>query len=272
MAGLNMNFAPAAGHLGAIVTGLDLRHLDAQQVETLHALIAEHLVLAFPDQGAMTDDEQVAFTSHFGGPYIHPIARAMGVTEFKAGRIIDDVDHPPYQDKYHTDVSWDPAPPTFGCLRMVERPERGGDTIFVSTYAAYDALSDPMKKSLEGLTAWHTMGDEQAFRSKAGDALVDAALALVPGAEQPLIGEHPVTGRKFINVNSEFTDHIISMTRAESDAILNFLYAHCTIPNFAMRWNWTVGDVVLWDERPTLHFAVADYYPRRREVVRVNVR
>lgn len=272
MAGLNMNITPAAGHIGAIVTDIDLRDLDAEAVESLRALITEHLVLAVPDQGAMTDDEQVAFTSHFGGPYIHPIARAMGVTEFKAGRIIDDVDHPPYQDRYHTDVSWDPAPPTFGCLRMVDRPERGGDTIFVSTYAAYDALSDPMKKALEGLAAWHTMGEEASFRSKAGDAVVDATLAIAPGAEHPVIAVHPVTGRKFINVNSEFTDHIISMTRAESDAILNFLYAHCANPNFAMRWNWTVGDVVLWDERPTLHFAVADYYPRRREVVRVNVR
>jgi taurine dioxygenase len=272
MVGLNMNISPAAGHIGAIVTGIDLCDLDQQSVETLRALIGEHLVLAFPDQGAMTDDEQVVFTSHFGGPYIHPLARAMGGTVFKASRIIDDVDHPPNQDKWHTDVTWDPSPPTFGCLRMVDRPDSGGDTIFVSTYAAYDALSEAMKRSLEGLTAWHNMGDETAFRSKAGYAVVDATLALAPGAEHPVIGTHPVTGRRFINVNSEFTDHIVQMNRSESDAILDFLYAHCANPNFAMRWNWTVGDVVLWDERPTLHFAVADYYPRRREVVRVNVR
>lgn len=267
-----MDVTPAAGHLGAIVTDLDLRSLREDDVATLRELMTEHLVLAFPDQGAMTDTEQVEFTSNFGGPYIHPLARALGATEFKASHIVDDLDHPPYQDKFHTDVSWDPEPPTFGCLRMIDRPERGGDTIFVSMYAAYDELSDAMKRALEGLTAWHNMGNETAFRSKAGDAIVDATLALVPGAEHPVVGTHPVSGRKYLNVNSEFTDHIVQMSRPESDAVLGFLVSHSTNPNFALRWNWTLGDVVLWDERPTLHFAVADYWPRRREVVRVNVR
>lgn len=267
-----MEITPAAGHLGAVVRDVDLKSLDATEVDKLRDLIAEYLVLVFPEQHSFTDSDQVAFASHFGGPYIHPVGRANGVTEFGSARIIDDIDHPPNQDKFHTDVTWDPERPTFGCLRIVDRPERGGDTIFCSTYAAYDSLSDAMKSALENLTAWHTMGDETSFRSKAGDAAVDRVLALVPGAEHPVIAVHPVTGRRYVNVNQEFTDHIVQMTAAESRAMLEFLYAHCANPNFAMRWTWSLGDVVLWDERPTLHFAVADYYPQRREMVRVNVR
>lgn len=267
-----MNISPVAGHLGAVVEDIDLASAGPAQIVAIRDAITEHLVLFFPDQGSMTDEQQVAFTLNFGEPYFHPIARAMGNVDFRAGHIVDDVDHPPYQDKWHTDVSWDPTPPTFGTLRMVDRPQRGGDTVFVSTYAAYDALSEAMKSALDGLTAWHDLGDEVSFRSKAGDEVIDRTLELVPGANHPVIGVHPVTGRKFINVNSEFTARINEMTPAESRAVLDFLVAHCANPNFAVRWNWTLGDVVLWDERPTLHYAVADYYPQRREVIRVNVR
>lgn len=267
-----MNITPLAGHIGAVVEGIELAAATTSELDSIKAAISEHLVLFFPEQGSMTDEQQVAFTLNFGAPYFHPIARALGATDFKAGHIVDDIDHPPFQDRWHTDVSWDPEPPSFGTLRMVDRPERGGDTVFASTYAAYDALSDAMKAALDGLTAWHDLGDETSFRSKAGDEIVDRTLALVPGANHPVIGTHPVTGRKFINVNSEFTAKINELTKAESRAILDLLIEHCANPNFAVRWTWTLGDFVLWDERPTLHFAVADYYPQRREVIRVNVR
>ena len=266
-----MKITPASGHLGAVVTDVDLRRATADEIDEIRALIAEHLVLVFPDQGSMTDDDQVAFTLHFGGPYVHPLARAKGAT-FGAGRIVDDRDHPPYQDKWHTDVSWDPAPPTFGTLRMVELPHRGGDTVFVSQYATYEALSEPVRTLLDGLTAVHTLGSAVAFRSKAGDATVDAVLAEFGRTVHPVVGVHPVTGRKHLNVNAEFTDHVVELSPTESRAVLDLLVAHCANPNFALRWRWTEGDLVLWDERPTLHFAVADYWPQRRGVVRVNVR
>jgi taurine dioxygenase len=166
---------PISGALGAAVDGLDLREVGAEGATALRSLLVEHLVLVFAGQQDLTDDEQVRFTRLFGGPYIHPLARAMGVSELRAGHIVDDVDHPPFQDQYHTDVSWDPEPPTFGCLRMIQRPPSGGDTIFSNMYTAYDALSEPMRASLEGLTAWHDSGDQVAFRSKSGNAAMDAA-------------------------------------------------------------------------------------------------
>lgn len=266
-----MKITPAAGRLGAIVSDLDLRHATESDIDAIRGLIDEYLVLAFPDQGAMTDEEQVAFTLNFGGPYVHPIARTLG-HPFRAGHIVDDVDHPPNQDRWHTDVSWDPEPPTYGTLRMVQRPDRGGDTVFASMYAAYDALSAPMKGMLDGLTAVHTLGSEVSFRSKAGDEVVDATLAAFGVTVHPVVGIHPGTGQKYLNVNAEFTDHIVELSSAESRAILDLLAAHCANPNFQLRWVWTEGDLILWDERPTMHFAVADYWPQRREVARVNVR
>ena len=266
-----MKIMPAAGHLGAVVADVDLRRVSAAEVEQIQSLIDEHLVLAFPDQGAMTDEEQVEFSLHFGGPYVHPIARTLG-HPFRAGHIVDDVDHPPNQDRWHTDVSWDPEPPVYGTLRMVQRPDRGGDTVFVSMYAAYEALSEPIRTMLDGLTAVHTLGSEISFRSKAGDEAVDATLAEFGVTIHPVVAIHPATGRKYLNVNAEFTDHIVELSPAESRAVLDMLTAHCANPNYQLRWSWTEGDVIMWDERPTMHFAVADYWPQRREIVRVNVR
>lgn len=266
-----MKITPAAGHLGAVVTDIDLRHASDGDMDQIRALIDEHLVLAFPDQGAMTDEDQVAFTLGFGEPYVHPIGRSRGAT-FGCAHIVDDVDHPPFQDHWHTDVSWDPEPPSFGTLRMLQRPDRGGDTVFASMYAAYDALSEPLRTMLDGLHAVHTMGIGAAFRSKAGDASVDATLAQFGGTTHPVVKTHPVSGRRYLNVNKAFTDHIVELSPDESRAVLDLLYLHCTNPNFQLRWSWTEGDLILWDERPTLHFAVADYWPQRREVARVNVR
>ncbi|MCB0994843.1 MAG: TauD/TfdA family dioxygenase [Acidimicrobiales bacterium] len=267
-----LRVTPAAGALGAVVTGLDLRATDESTVAALRELLTEYLVVVVPGQHELTDEAQVALMLQFGEPYLHPIARAMGQTELRAGHIVDDVDHPPFQDQYHTDVSWDPAPPTWGCLRMIERPPMGGDTMFSNMYAAYDALSPAMQRSLEGLTAWHDPGEGKAFRAKSGDAATDAAEQLVPGASHLVVQTHPETGRPYLYVNRGFTRRIEQYTPAESRAVLDLLFAHSENPNFQMRWTWSVGDVVIWDERCTHHFAVADYYPNRREVARVNVR
>ena len=266
----HLTVRPAAGALGAIVEGIDLRRaLHSDEIDDVHQLLLEHLVLFFPNQH-LDDDEHLRFALSFGDFYTHPIARAARQGP-RAGHIVDDADHPPFQDQYHTDVSWDSEPPTFGVLRMIDRPASGGDTVFANMYTAYDRLSDTMKGCIDGLVAWHDMGEGKAFRSKSGDAATDTALELQPGAEHPVVGVHPVTRRRFLNVNRGFTRRICGMHKDESDALLRCLVDHATSPNFQVRWNWTVGDVVLWDERCTQHFAVADFYPQRREVARVNV-
>jgi taurine dioxygenase len=107
--------------------------------------------------------------------------------------------------------------------------------------------------------------------SKAGAELTAKAAELCPGAEHSVVRTHPVTGRKHLYVNRGFTRRIVGLNPSESDALLEFLYRHCEHPNFQVRYEWTVGDVAIWDERPTMHFAVSDHYPLRREMARATV-
>jgi taurine dioxygenase len=262
---------PRAGHLGAEVRGVDLRtRPDGDQVASLQALLDQHLVLVFPEQD-IDDDQQLAFALCFGEPYIHPIGRAGGATTAGCEHIVDDVEHPPFQDRWHTDVSWDETPPTYGTLRAIDLPSRGGDTIWASMYAAHDHLSPVMQQIVEPLEAVHTMGASRSFLSKAGPELVAKTRQAFPGTAHPVVGVHPSTGRRYLNVNREFTESIVGMTHDESAALLGFLTEHATHPNFQMRHTWRAGDVVIWDESCTQHFAVADYLPERREMGRVAV-
>ncbi len=259
-----------SGALGARTEGHDLSAIDDAMRDVIHDLLMEHQVLVFPGQD-LDDAAHLRAALAFGDFYVHPLGRVMGRTDPSVGHIVDDVDHPPFQDQFHTDVSWDPAPPTFGMLRMIERPEVGGDTIFTNMALAYDRLSDTTKSVVDALRAWHDMGEGKAFRSKGGDGTTDRAAELVPGAEHPVVATHPVTGRRYLYVNRGFTRSIVGLPADASRALLDSLFAHCESPNLQVRLSWTVGDVVLWDERCTMHYAVADHYPQRREVGRVNV-
>jgi len=268
---------PLAGALGAAVGGVDLTsELADTTVAELQALVDEHLVLFFPAQPAgvgIDDDQQHAFATRFGSAYAHPIGRMLGRTaaDVRVEHIVDSVDHPPYQDKWHTDVSWDPQRPTYGTLRACVLPSRGGDTIWSSMYAAYESLSPLLRERIEGLVAVHDMGSMQAFVAKAGAEIVARTREAFPGAEHPVVGVHPRTGRRFLNVNREFTDRIVGLHADESRMLLDLLCTHAEHPNFQLRHSWKVGEVAIWDELATQHFAVADYLPESRDMARVAV-
>ncbi|MDE0701957.1 MAG: TauD/TfdA family dioxygenase [Acidimicrobiaceae bacterium] len=265
------NVDPIGGVLGARVSGIDLRvRLSDSERADLYGLLLEHLVLVFPGQ-SIEDPHQMDLLAAWGRPYIHPIGRTSGVTEAKVERIVDDEDRPPYQDKWHTDVTWDPDAPIIGSLRAIEMPTRGGDTIFASMYAAYDGLSESLQERLVGMTAWHDIGPGQSFISKAGGELVERTRTQFPGAERPVVATHPDSGRQYLNVNKNFTSHLMGFHRGESDVLLNFLYDHATQPNYTIRYEWSEGDLIVWDERCTQHFAVADHFPQRREMARLTV-
>jgi taurine dioxygenase len=262
---------PIGGALGARVDGIDLsRPLTAETRQRLFELLDQHLVLFLPAQG-LDDEQHLTFATALGDPYVHPLSRAAGQDDVAVGHIVDSVEHPPYQDRWHTDVSWDVRPPDYGTLRAIEMPSKGGDTVWADTRAAYDALSPVMQRIIEPLEAWHDMGAGRSFNDKAGEALVARTRELFPGAAHPVVGTHPHTGRRFLNVNKEFTSRIVGMAPDESAAMLRFLVDHVTNPNYQMRYRWSVGDVAIWDERCTQHFAVADYLPERREMARVAV-
>lgn len=266
-----VSVTPAAGALGASVAGIDLRSpLSAADVELIRTMLDEYLVLFFPGQH-LDDDQHFAFARCFGESYVHPIGRMLGRTEAGVERIVDTVEKPPHQDRWHTDVSWDFAPPTFGTLRAIDIPERGGDTLWANAYAAYDSLSPVMREVIEGLEAWHDMGASTAFITKSGSDIVAKTREAFPGAAYRVVGVHPRTGRRYLNVNKEFTSRIVGMNPDESNAVLRVLVDQFLNPNVQVRYRWSVGDVAIWDERCTQHFAVADYMPARREMGRVAV-
>jgi taurine dioxygenase len=260
-----------SGTLGAEVRGISLRDtFDEPVVRRLRSLLDEHLVLCFPDQH-LNDEEHLAFALRFGTPYVHPIGRLFGHTTSGVERIVDDAEHPPFQDKWHTDVSWDPTPPTYGTLRAIDLPSRGGDTLWANMYAAYDSLSPTLQKMIEPLNAVHDMGSMQSFIDKAGEEVVAQTRQQFPGVAHPVVGIHPATGRPYLNVNAEFTREIEGLLPHESEVLLRLLTDHARNPNLQHRHSWQVGELVVWDERCTQHFAVADYMPERREMGRVAV-
>ncbi len=265
-----ITITPLGGHLGARVDGVDVSALEPDVFATIATALHEHLVLFFPQQH-LTDESHMAFAQRFGSVFTHPIARLAGRTTTSPEHIIDDSDHPPFQDQWHTDVSWVSEPPRVGTLRAIDLPARGGDTLWASMYAAHDLLSPTMRRMLEGIEAEHWVGEGRAFEDKSGDGTVARLREQFPPVVHPVIGVHPVTQRPYLYVNPGFTQSIVGASPRESRALLDLLFVHAANPSLQLRYSWTVGDLGVWDEIPTHHFAAADHYPERREMARVTL-
>lgn len=151
-------------------------------------------------------------------------------------------------------------------------PARGGDTVWASAYAAYESLDDETRQRIAGLSAVHDMGRGKAFETKLGPELVARTRLEFPGVSVPVVRTDGPSGRPFLYVNRGFTNRIDGMDAQESASLLNALCATFDSPNVQCRYRWSPGDVAIWDERTTQHFAVNDYMPARREMARVVVR
>jgi taurine dioxygenase len=259
--------------LGAEVTGVDLRPpLDDYLVTEVHAALIEHQVLFFHDQ-VMSDDDQLALASRFGEVSIYPVSRLAGATERKVSYIRDSADSPPDADGWHTDVTWIAEPPAAAFLSAQLIPEVGGDTLWASLYAAYDRLSPTMQSLCECLTVRHWYGEqfEAAISRAMPSELVARLRAGYPPVEHPLVGAHPVTGRKALLLAGQFMQEIVGMHPPETATFLDFLRSRLDDPNLQVRWHWREGDLAIWDERCTNHRALSDHYPRARVMRRCTV-
>jgi taurine dioxygenase len=171
---------------------------------------------------------------------------------------------------WHSDVSCDEVPPLGTMLQIQILPEVGGDTLFANMYAAYDALSEPMRRLLDGLTARHE--SEHVYRGRYSDRGVDDTGRTYPYADHPVIRTHPETGRKAIFVNRTFTTRINQLSEAESRAVLDLLFDHCEQIDFQIRFRWERNDVAFWDNRCVMHHAIWDYWPNERKGRRVTIK
>jgi taurine dioxygenase len=264
---------PLSPVIGSRVEGLDTA--DPMSDETVAALkeaLNDRLVLFFADQ-RLTPAAHRTFASHFGPLHIHPIYP--NLPEAPEIMVLDtDANNLPDNDNWHSDVTFIETPPLGAALYARKIPPSGGDTLWLSTIAAYESLSDRFKAFLDGLTAIHDF--EKAFprarfASPAATAKWDAARAGNPPVVHPVVRTHPVTGRKALFVNSGFTTRINELPRTESDAVLAFLFEHVTRPEFQVRHRWSENDLVLWDNRVTQHYATVDYLPHKRIMHRATI-
>ncbi len=260
--------------LGALVEGVSLaEELPQESIDRIGALLVEHQILFFRDQ-ALTPQQQCRFAARFGSLHIHPIYPVL--PDLPEILVLDtDGNFLPDNDNWHTDVTFTETPPMAGLLAAKLLPSVGGDTLWSSNLAAFEALSPPLQRFLDGLTAEHSVvksfpatrwGADPASKER-----YERAVAKHPPVTHPVIRTHPVSGRKGLFVNAGFTTHIHELKSAESDAVLEFLYAHAARPEFTLRWQWRKDDVAFWDNRNTHHYAVADYLPERRVMHRATV-
>ena len=254
--------------IGAEIGGVDLSSPSNRQLDEIHRALAENQVIFFRDQ-ELTPEQHLDFGRHFGPLHLHPAApHAPGHPELMI--IHADKDSPRANgENWHSDVSCDELPPLGSILYIKTCPPRGGDTLFASMYAAYEALSERMQTYLEGLTALHD--GEHVYRGLYANYGV-ADKPAYPRAEHPVVRTHPVTGRKALYVNRGFTRRILGIPRDESEGVLRYLYEHMENPLFQCRFRWRANSVAFWDNRCVQHHAMWDYWPHTRSGFRVTVR
>ncbi|TAK86811.1 MAG: hypothetical protein EPO20_06175 [Betaproteobacteria bacterium] len=260
--------------LGAEITGIELhRPLDAQTLEALKQAHAEHGVLVFPDQ-AITSEDLKRFGRCFGELTVHPFSTSTAdapeliVYDNKEGN------PPAATDIWHSDETFRQAPPMGTALCSKITPDVGGDTAFASMSAVYEGLSDRWQRFLSGLEAVH---DFKPFRGlfssdRAGIEKLRSYEDLYPPVTHPVVTLHPLTGKKVLFVNPQFTLCIKGMAEDESRTILEMLYRKTLIHEYQYRHRWQPNMVVFWDNRSVQHSALHDYYPKRRLMERVTIK
>ena len=256
-------------HCGAEIHGVDLSQpLDDATFSQIEKAHAEHCVIFFRDQ-RLTPEQHKAFARRFGELHIHPAYPRLVEGHPEIMEIYaDEKSKRVAGEDWHSDVSCDPEPPLGTVLHMHELPPVGGDTLFASMYAAYEALSAPMKRLLEGMTAIHD--GEHVYRGRY-EGVVETGKTY-PRAEHPVIRTHPVSGRQALFVNRGFTTRIVQLSKFESSAVLEMLFRHVETPEFQCRFRWQPGSVAFWDNRCAQHHAMWDYYPQRRRGLRVTIK
>lgn len=253
--------------IGAEIEGVDLSlPLRNEAFQAVHDALMENLVVFFRGQ-TMDHGQQKAFGRLFGELHVHPAAPSVpGHPEVM--RIHADANSTFVNGEgWHSDVSCDAEPPMGSVLHMRVLPEVGGDTLFANMYAAFEALSGPMRGMLAGLTAVHD--GEGLYRGRYG---TDDRGRVYPRAVHPVVRTHPVTGRQALFVNSFFTTRIVELGKGESDALLAFLFRHIETPEFSCRFRWARDSVAFWDNRAAQHHALWDYFPETRSGTRVTVK
>lgn len=264
---------PLSPTIGAEIGGVYLGHdLDEALMDELRRALLEWKVLFFRNQD-ITRDQQRAFALRWGELEQHPFYRYVQPgkqqDDAEVVRLAKDQLSPGVENEWHQDLTWH-ARPSFGAvLRAVEVPAVGGDTLWVDTAAAYDDLPDAVREQIDGLAAVHDW--RRSFGLAMEPDLIERLLPEFPPTTHPVVRAHPETGRRTLFVNAIFTESIVGLDAAASEALLDRLFAQYRKPEFQCRFRWTPGAVAFWDNRATAHYAASDYHPQPRVMDRISI-
>jgi len=279
----SITITPLGGALGANVEGVDfstpLNHADR---EALEQAWTDHLVLRFRGVGKLSADDLIKFSKNFGSLDTRPISTSDTNPYFEVDKpeitIISNVlmDGKPigglgsYEAVWHSDMTYVDQPPKGSCLYAVEIPPSGGDTYFANMYEAYETLSPELKEKIKNLSCIHDASRNSAGELRKGFKDIDDPTQTV-GARHPLIRLHPVSQRQALFLGRRRGAYIPGLSLSESEDLLNQLWAHVTQPKFSWGQQWQLGDMVLWDNRCTMHRREAFDTSSRRLMLRTQI-
>ena len=262
---------PLTPHFGAEIHDLDLSQVLSDSVmKALEQALLDWKVLFFRDQNIDTEDHK-RVARWFGELEVHPTA-VPGAEHAELIRIAEDDKLRAHNNLWHSDVTFRQSPPLGSILCCREIPPVGGDTMFADMEAAYEGLDEKTKTKIDDANALHVWPDawvDIAMKSQNLDS--DEFWRRYPNPEHPVVRTHPQTGRRSLFVNTAFTRQIVGMEKAESDALLAFLYSQARVPEYQCRFRWRKNSVAFWDNRCTQHYAIADFYPQKRVVERITI-
>ena len=262
---------PFAPNLGAEIRGVTLANgVSPAEFAEIKRAFLDHQVVFFKDQEEIPPERHIEFGRLFGGLHRHPAAPEMPdypeifeIHVHKDSRIANG-------EFWHSDVSCDELPPLGTMLQLHILPPTGGDTMFSDMYAAYEALSPPLRAMLDTLSATHE--SEHVYVGRYSDRGRRDDEIDCPSAMHPVVRVHPDTGRRALYVNRTFTTRINELSEVESRAILGLLFDHSEKVEFQIRYRWAKNDLAFWDNRCCMHRAIWDYWPEERKGRRVTIR
>ena len=246
-----------AGSLGAEIHDIDLNELSENPglVKEIREALLQHQVIFFRNQNQLDAQGFLDFASHFGRPVEYPFVK--GIDGFPKIIEVLKQEHESinFGGIWHSDTSYFENPPMGSVLWAREVPPYGGDTLFANQYAAYESLSDGLKRTLSGLKAVNTSAKADASKTRedrirdSGNTSAKTSLEAI----HPVVRTHPETGRKALYINVAHTSHFEGWTEAESAPLLSFLFQHQVKPEFTCRFRWEVGSIAFWDNRCVQH-------------------
>lgn len=266
---MTLDITPKNAALGAEIRGVDLgQPVSADIAASIKTALCEHGVLNFPEQD-LTPEAQVALTRHLGEPEVHVLSEfalpdmpeVFIVSNVrKDGKPIGAINAGQY---WHSDISYTPRPTFASMLYAKQIPAAGGETLFANMIRAYEALPANLRERIQGRTAVHdyALAYETVFADNPDRSLSDEKRAQVPPVEHPVVRTQVETGRKALYINPGFTRYIVGLDAEESQEILETLFEYAEDDSNVYTHHWQEGDLVVWDNRITMHKALSNYGP-----------